>query len=150
MKQLRRTAPETAWQRLHDGQNSCCVHTSTYITRTHARWLKDMRSVSTRVHLKKSVGHLVFHGTLLEPQFSSASLSSVFLSTLFPTSTPNPMSTTSLLNSSTGSNPCATPQGGLLFGRLAEQSPLTFSVSPNKDGLQQFGEGCEVSVRWRF
>ena len=26
---------------------------------------------------------------------------------------------------STSPNPCATPQGGLLFGRLAEQSPLT-------------------------
>ena len=35
------------------------------------------------------------------------------------------MSTPSLLNSSASPNPCATPQGGLLFGHLAEQSPLT-------------------------
>ena len=51
------------------------------------------------------------------------------LSSLFPTPfrapTPNPMSTPSLLYPSTSPNPCATPQGGLFCGRLAEQSPPT-------------------------
>ena len=74
---------------------------------------------------QKSVGHLMLHGTLLESQFSSDTPFSTFLSTPFPTSTPNPTSTPSLMNSSTSPNPCATPQESLLFGRLAEQSPLT-------------------------
>ena len=38
------------------------------------------------------------------------------------------MGTSSLLNPSTSLNPSATPQGGMLFGRLAEQSPLTDST----------------------
>ena len=35
------------------------------------------------------------------------------------------MGTASLLHPSTSPNPCATPQGGLFFGRMAEQSRLT-------------------------
>ena len=52
-------------------------------------------------------------------------LLSSFLPTPFQKLPPNPMSTPPLLNSSTSPKPCATPQGGLLFGHLAEQSPLT-------------------------
>ena len=44
--------------------------------------------------------------------------------TSFLTLAPSPMTTPSLLYPSSSSN-AATPQGGLLFGRLAEQSPLT-------------------------
>ena len=36
-----------------------------------------------------------------------------------------PPTQTSLLKAGMGMNPCATPQGGLLCGRVAEQSPLT-------------------------
>ena len=68
------------------------------------------------------------------------------LSSLFPTPfrapTHNPMSTPSLLYPSTSPNPCATPQGGLFCGRLAEQSPPTgcepkslIEVSSEKDSF---------------
>ena len=63
---------------------------------------------------------------LFESHFSSHSpfstFFSTFFSTLFPAPAPNPMSTPSL---PTSPNHCATPQGGLFFGRVAEQSPLT-------------------------
>ena len=59
-----------------------------------------------------------FRGTLLNAPFTSPS------SVPFPTLAPSPMTTPSLLFPSTSSTP-ASPQGGMLFGRLAEQSPLT-------------------------
>ena len=59
---------------------------------------------------QKSLIRVMFRGTLLESRFSS------FCSTPLP----------ALLNASMRQKPCSTPQGGLILGRLAEQSPLTF------------------------
>ena len=60
----------------------------------------------------------MFHGTLLDAPFTSP------WSVPFPTLAQSPMTTPSLLFPSTSSIP-ASPQGGMLLGRLAEQSPLT-------------------------
>ena len=92
---------------------------------THTRWLKDMWIVSTRVHLQSHSVISCFMELCLSHSFFRFHFCLHFLSARFTTSTPNPMSTSSLLNSSTSSNPCATPQEGLLFCRLTEQSPLT-------------------------
>ena len=56
------------------------------------------RVVYCALFLKKSFGHLMLHGTLLEPQFSSPSPFSTFLSTPSPTQTPNPMGIPPLMN----------------------------------------------------
>ena len=66
-----------------------------------------------------------FHGSLLDPHLSAhfSSPFSTSWTTLFPA--PTQLGTSSLLNSSTSPNSCATPQRCLLFDRLTEQSPLT-------------------------
>ena len=64
---------------------------------------------------------VMFHGTLHDAPFTSP------WSIPFPTLAPSPMTTPSLLFPSTSSIP-ASPQGGMLLGRLAEQSPLTRTV----------------------
>ena len=61
----------------------------------------------------------MFRGTLLGALFSSP------FTTPFPALAPSPMTTLSLLYPSASST-TATQQGVLLFGRLAEQSPLTY------------------------
>ena len=67
---------------------------------------------------QKSLIRSMFRGTLLESQFSSPNPFSSFCSTPPPTQT-------SLLNTGMSMTPCVTPKGGLLFGRMAGQSPLT-------------------------
>ena len=70
----------------------------------------------------------MFRGTLLESQFSSPNPFSSFCSTPPPTQT-------SLLNTGMSMTPCVTPKGGLLFGRMAGQSPLTKpSLGQPQDG----------------
>ena len=61
----------------------------------------------------------MFRGTLLDALFSSSPFSAPF-----PTLAPSPMTTPSLLCTSASST-TAPPQGGLLFGCLAEQSHFT-------------------------
>ena len=65
----------------------------------------------------------MFCGTLLESQFTSLSPFSSFCST-------PPIAQTSLLSTGMNQNLFATPQGGLFFGRMAEQSRLAGSRSP--------------------
>ena len=65
----------------------------------------------------------MFRCALLESQFSSPSPFSSFCSTPLLAQTP-------LLNASLSQKPCAAPQGGLILGRLAEQSPLA-GYEPN-------------------
>ena len=81
-------------------------------------WLKMLGSCCSLVFLKNHSVSSMFHGTLLDAPFSPP------FSTPFPTLAPNPMTTPSLLYPSASST-AATLQGGLLSGRLAEQSPLT-------------------------
>ena len=84
--------------------------------------------LSPRAHQKSLIRHM-FRGILLESQFSSPSSFSSFCSIPPPAQTP-------LLNTSISQKPCATSQGGLLFGRLAEHSPLA-GYEPNS--LIEFG-----------
>ena len=65
---------------------------------------------------QKPLIRLMFRGTLLDSQLSSPSPFSSFCFTPLLAQTP-------LLNASMSQRPCATPQGGLNLGRLAEQSP---------------------------
>ena len=73
--------------------------------------------LSPRAHPKSFIRPM-FHGTLLESQFSSPSPFSSFCSSQLPAQT-------SLLNASISQKPCATLQGRLILGWLAEQSPPT-------------------------
>ena len=75
--------------------------------------LKDTWIVSVRAFFE-----VMFPGTLLDALFTSP------FSIAFPALAPSPLTTPSLLFPSTSSTP-ASPLGGMLFGRLAEQSPLT-------------------------
>ena len=80
--------------------------------------VKDMWiCFSLRAH-QKSLIRLMFRGTSLESQFSSPSPFSSFRYT------PR-LAQTSLLNTGMSRKPCATPQGCLLFGGMAEQRSLT-------------------------
>ena len=80
----------------------------------HTAWLK----CCVLSFLKAIPSHPCFVARCLDGPFP------VTFSTPFPTLAPSPMTTPSLLHPSASST-TATPQGGLLFGRLAEQSPLT-------------------------
>ena len=64
------------------------------------------------------VSQIMFRGSLLESQFSSPLPFTSFCSTPLPAQTP-------LLDMGMRQNPFGTPQLGLLFGRLPEQSPPT-------------------------
>ena len=79
----------------------------------------------------------MFHGTLLESQFSSPSPFSSFCSTPL-------LAQTSLLNASISQKPCATLQGRLILGRLAEQSPLT-GYEP-KSPIEVSGEHTPIDL----
>ena len=106
-----------------DAHFSCHAHVTDH--QTHMRLTQGyVDCLSPRGH-PKSLIRLMTRCTLLESQFSSPNPFSSFCSTLFLTQTPDSISPPSLLNSSTSPKPCATPQGGLQFGRLVEQSPLT-------------------------
>ena len=95
---------------------------------THTHIFSCVAQVPTRVKghldcfsprfLKSHSISFVFHGTLLDAPFTSP------WSIPFPTLAPSPMTTPSLLFPSTSSIP-ASPQGGMLHGRLAEQSPFS-------------------------
>ena len=81
-----------------------------------------MDCLSPRAH-QKSLISLMFRGTLLESQFSSRSPLSSFCSTPLLARTPPRITSMS-------QKPCATPQGGLILGRMAEVSsehtPINF------------------------
>ena len=103
-----------------------CVNSTPYgahFTRpTHAiflvcTWLKMFELGCTFVFLDSRSISSMFHRTLLDAQLSSP------FSTPFPTLAPSPTTSLSLLYPSTSPS-AATLQGGLCFGRLAEQSPL--------------------------
>ena len=72
--------------------------------------------LSPRAH-QQSLIRLMCRGTLHESQFSSPDPFSSFCST-------PPPAQTSLLFTGMSVNTCVSLQGGLLFGRMAEQSPL--------------------------
>ena len=93
--------------------------------------VKHMWIVCPRAH-QKPLMRLMFRGTLLESQFSSPNPYSSFCCT------PPPVQT-SLLNTGMSMNPCVTPQGGHLFGRTAEQSPLS---NRRRGGSAGRGELC--------
>ena len=94
---------------------SCCAHVTVAqdTPSTHMRWLKNMWIVCFRVLIKSrsfvlcSVVHFL---TYMIRSHHTA---------------PHHLLQTSLLNAGMSMNPCASPQGGLFFGRMAEQSPLT-------------------------
>ena len=89
------------------------LHTrDSHIINAHAL-AQEMRIVSPRAHQKSLVG-LMFRRTRLEVPDPFPS----FCSTPHPTQS-------SMLMTEMSMNPCASPPGGVLFGRIAEQSPLT-------------------------
>ena len=86
-------------------------------------WHKNYRGIllnAVCVFLKSHSISSMFPRTLLDPQLSS------HFSTSFPTSAPDSSITPSLLCPSMSPS-TAPPQGMLCFGRLSEQSPLTWN-----------------------
>ena len=83
---------------------------------THMRVTQDVhRSCVVPVRTLKSSTHSIFHRPLFDVLDPCPSCCS----------TPPPSTPTALPMSGIRRSPCATPHGGLLFGYLAESTPLT-------------------------
>ena len=107
-------------RRTHRTRGAHSYFSHTNVTRDQRTYVgSNMRGIAPCLS-KVIFSSSMFHGTLLDPHMSphfSTPFSTQF-STPFPAPTP-------LLNTSMIRSPCATPQGGLILGRLAEPSPLT-------------------------
>ena len=101
---------------LHCAHLPRAIHTHNFLVCT---WLEMFELSCVLSCLKSHSISSMFRGALLECSFFCSPFS-----TPFPTLASSPATTPSQLFSWTSST-TAPPQGGLLFGRLAEQSPLT-------------------------